>query len=253
MTSLSIRDLENLSAFLDGQLSPLEKTRLETRIRSDSSLASALEELRHTRKLLRSAPHRRAPRNFTLTPKMAGIRPPVPRLVPALSWASAVAMLLFIFTLGASLIGQLSFGAAAPMMAAAPSGLGGGPAAAATAAPATAAPAIAPSLAMPVAPATAAPATAAPAAPANPVPDQNALPTPSVSTYGVVAPKVVTPESTVAPLTRSQQPPQTQKTSPGQLSPWLFIWPGVALLLGGSASLSLWLNKRAFQRKNPRK
>jgi len=243
MTTLTFRDMENLSAYLDGQLSPVEKTRLEQRVQSDPALASALVELRQTHRLLALAPHRRAPRNFTLTPKMAGIRPPVPRLVPALSWASAVAMLLFIFTIGANLVGQFSFAASSPMMANAPSGLGGGPAAAATLAPA-------PSGFAPLAPvpATAAPATAAPAAPVNPVPGQNLQPTQSVSAYGAVAPDLATPEPTFAPSTRSTQP--FQKTSPRQPSPWLFIWPALALLLGGLAILTLWLNKRAFHRRN---
>ena len=82
MTTPSSRDLEQLSAYLDGQLSQSSRTRLETRIQSDPALASALEELRQTRAFLRRTPQRRAPRNFTLTPGMAGIRPPVPRAGP---------------------------------------------------------------------------------------------------------------------------------------------------------------------------
>ena len=242
MTTLSFRDMENLSAYLDGQLSPVEKTRLENRIQSDPSLASALEEFRQTRKLLRRTPHRRAPRNFTLTPKMAGIRPPVPRLVPVLSWASAVATLLFIFTLGTSLVGQLAPSSAAPMMAAGPSGLGGGPASAATAAPATAAP---------VAPAPAVPATAAPATTTTAT-DNYALATPTVSASIMTAPELATPEPVVPDTNRSAQPPLTQKALPRQLNSWLFIWPGAALLLGALAILLRWLNKRAFLRKNPR-
>jgi anti-sigma factor RsiW len=242
MTTLSFRDMENLSAYLDGQLNPSEKTRLENRIQSDPALASALEEFRQTRKLLQHTPHRRAPRNFTLTPKMAGIRPPVPRLVPALSWASAVAMLLFIFTLGTSLVGQLSPSSAAPMMAAAPSGLGGGPANAATAAPAT----VAPAAPAPAALATAAPATAAPAI------DQYALATPTVAASIMSAPELATPEPAVPGTNRTTQPPLAQKALPRQPNSWLFIWPGVALLLGALAGLVRWQNKRAFQRKNPR-
>src|SRR5512136_3479604 len=112
MKSPAFHDMEILSAFLDGEISPSEKTRLETRLQSEPGLAAALQELRQTRALLRRTPKRHAPRNFTLTPRMAGIRPPVPRLVPAFSWASAVAMLLFLVTLGVNLVGRLSFGAA---------------------------------------------------------------------------------------------------------------------------------------------
>lgn len=116
MSRPSFRDYELLSAYLDRELGQKDKTRLVARIVKEPELAKALEELRQTRSLLRQTPHRKAPRNFTLTPKMAGIRPPVPRVVPALSWASAIAMVMFVCTLGYNLLasGGLSFGAAAP-------------------------------------------------------------------------------------------------------------------------------------------
>ena len=133
MTTPSFRDIEQLSAYLDDQLSPAEKARLEARLQQDETLLSLLRDLRQARNALRHTANRPVPRNFTLTPRMAGIRPPTPRIVPLLSWASAVAALLFIFTLGSNLLGQLSLGAAAPMLAAAPLnsegyGYGGGPA-----------------------------------------------------------------------------------------------------------------------------
>jgi hypothetical protein len=125
MNTPSFRDVEQLSAYLDGNLSRAEAARLETRLRSEPGLGSVLQELRQARAALRRTPQRRAPRNFTLTPKTAGLKPPVPRAVPMLSWASAVAMLLFTCSLGTSLLGRLSFGPGAPMMAA-PAGMGGG-------------------------------------------------------------------------------------------------------------------------------
>ncbi|HBD07338.1 MAG TPA: hypothetical protein DCZ69_03675, partial [Syntrophobacteraceae bacterium] len=117
MTSPSFRDIKQLSAYLDGQVSRSEKARLEGRIRTDPELAAALEELRQTQWLLRRTPYRRAPRNFTLTPRMVGLKAPTPRLVPALSWASVVAMLLFVCTLGTNMLGNFSFGASARIMA----------------------------------------------------------------------------------------------------------------------------------------
>lgn len=237
MTSFTFREMEQLSAYLDGQLSPSKKTRLEKRIRSDQALAAALEEIRQTRTLLRRMPRRRVPRNFTLTTRMAGIRPPIPRAVPALSWASAAAMLLFIFTLGANLVGKISFGASAPMLAAAPSGLGGGPAAA-TQAPATAAPAT-------QAPAMAAPVTAPPAQLRA---DQTAQATPTPEIFAMAAPEAATPVTNPVP-----QPPATLKAQPKALSPWLIIWAGVAILLGGVALLVWSLNQFAFLRKNRRR
>jgi len=252
MTIPSSRDLEQLSAYLDGQLSQSSRARLEIRIQSDPALASALEELRQTRTILRHTPQRRAPRNFTLNPGMAGIRPPVPRLVPVLSWASAVAMLFFIFTLGAGLVGQLSFGAAATS-AAAPMVYGAGPLAAATvapvimAAPATAAPAtMAPVVA---APAPLAPATAVPTSGSSnpPVANQTMLPAPTEQ------PSIMSVDQATPPaVARAFQSPSVPKALHKPVDLWLFIWPGLAVMLGASAILAWGLNKRAFQRKNPR-
>src|SRR5689334_3508611 len=94
------RDLELLSSYLDGQLKAAESTRLETRLKSDSELASALNDLRAARTLLRKLPQRRAPRNFTLTRKMVGQNPPLPRAYPFFRFATALATLLFIFSVG---------------------------------------------------------------------------------------------------------------------------------------------------------
>ncbi len=121
------RDLELLSAYLDGQLNPSDSARLESRLASDESLRAALDNLRSTRSLLRQLPSRRAPRNFTLTPQMAGIKPPTPRVVPVFRFATAIATFLFIITFvinGLIFIMPLprsapaAFNAAAPMSAA---------------------------------------------------------------------------------------------------------------------------------------
>lgn len=94
----SFRDVEKLSAYLDGQLKPSEKARLESRLGSEPELAAILKELRQTRSLLRQLPQRRAPRNFTLTPKMVGQKPPLPRTYPAFRFATVLATLLLFFT-----------------------------------------------------------------------------------------------------------------------------------------------------------
>lgn len=65
---------EALSAYLDNQISAKDRARLEARLRQDPEMAQALEELRRTRIILRSQPRLRAPRNFSLTPAMAGVR-----------------------------------------------------------------------------------------------------------------------------------------------------------------------------------
>ncbi len=94
----SFRDVELLSAYLDGQLSPSDSARLESRLSSDASLRAAVDDLRAARGLLRQLPQRRTPRNFTLTPKMAGIKPPEPRAYPTLRFATVLATLLFVAT-----------------------------------------------------------------------------------------------------------------------------------------------------------
>ena len=71
---ISNRTLEAMSAYLDDELSPGARRRLETRLEQDPDLRVALEGLQRTRALLRSQPSLRAPRNFTLTPQMAGVR-----------------------------------------------------------------------------------------------------------------------------------------------------------------------------------
>ena len=56
MTYPNFRDMENLSAYLDGQISLSERTRLEKRIQSDAALAAALQRLRQARTLLQRTP-----------------------------------------------------------------------------------------------------------------------------------------------------------------------------------------------------
>lgn len=96
--SISQRDLETLSAYLDGELKPAQIRNIEARLSSEQALRAALEDLRNTRSALRLAPRLRAPRNFTLTPEMAGVRQTTPRLFNAMRLVSAVASFLFVIT-----------------------------------------------------------------------------------------------------------------------------------------------------------
>jgi hypothetical protein len=97
--TISKRDWETISAYLDGQLSRPKQARLESRLQKDFQLQVALGELRNTRDVLRSAPRLRAPRNFMLTPEMAGHPVRIPRLAPVFGWASAVASFLLVLVL----------------------------------------------------------------------------------------------------------------------------------------------------------
>lgn len=124
----SFHDIKTLSAYLDGQLTRSEQVRMEARLQSDPGLQAALEDLRQVRALLRQAPKRRAPRNFTLSPKTARVKPPVPRLVPILNWASVVTALLLFCVFSGNIFGNalLNLGAAAPMLTSQETGYGGG-------------------------------------------------------------------------------------------------------------------------------
>ena len=214
MTTITFRDVEQLSASLDGQLSQAEKMRLEARIQLDPALSATLLDLQQARAILRRTPTRRLPRNFTLTPRMAGIRPPIPRLVPVFSWASAVAMLLFVLTLGTNLLGRLSIGASAPMMVAAPlaneSSGGGSP-----------------------------PATQAPAS-------DNTQAIPTAETLINTAPEATPPgEARLAP---PAGPPATKAaTEPVKI--WSYIWLGLAVLLIAVALLLHRASVLAFRRR----
>jgi anti-sigma factor RsiW len=114
------RDLELLSSYLDGQLKPSDSARLESRLSSDPNLRAVMDDLREARSLLRRLPSRKAPRNFTLTRKMVGQNPPMPRAYPAFRFVTTLATLLLFFTVGLNFL--------APQLASqAPAyGMGGG-------------------------------------------------------------------------------------------------------------------------------
>ena len=151
------RDIELLSAYLDGELRASDSTQLETRLKTDPELASALNNLRAARTLLRNLPSRKAPHNFTLTRKMVGQNPPLPRAFPAFRLATVVATLLFFFSFGVNFVGT--------QLASQPQafGMGGGGGGDAESYAAQDAPAMEePAAAAPMAPAPAEPAMPAP-------------------------------------------------------------------------------------------
>ncbi|HUF38271.1 MAG TPA: hypothetical protein VMN57_07100 [Anaerolineales bacterium] len=106
MANLNPKDTEALSAFLDGNLDPVEHARLEQRLRQETVLQAELESLDRTRRMLRAAPHYRAPRNFTLTPEMAGIPAARPGVLSGLTRiAFQMTSILFIV----ALVGNFTF------------------------------------------------------------------------------------------------------------------------------------------------
>ena len=126
MNQPSFRDVEMLSAYLDGQLSQVDSTRLETRIKADPTLRSVYDDLRQSRSVLRKLPARRAPRNFTLTPKMAGLRPPLPQAFPFFRLAAAVSTILLFFSFAVNLSVPAVAGLHAAALPSGAYGYGGG-------------------------------------------------------------------------------------------------------------------------------
>ncbi len=89
---ISTRELEQLSAYLDGELDKQAVAQLQRDLAQRPDLQRALEELRQTRAMLRNAPRRRVPHNFTLKPQMVPARRRVfSRPVFSLGLASALA------------------------------------------------------------------------------------------------------------------------------------------------------------------
>jgi hypothetical protein len=127
MSQTSFHDAELLNAYLDGQLNATQHEEIESRLARDDELKELFDALRESKAVLRRLPHRRAPRNFMLSPKMAGIKPPLPRAYPVLRFASAFAGFLFLFAYAANYLPRfaLPLGAAAPAMEM-QTGIGGG-------------------------------------------------------------------------------------------------------------------------------
>ncbi|MEX2160558.1 MAG: hypothetical protein WD751_01475 [Anaerolineales bacterium] len=110
---LPARDLEQLSAYMDGQLDLRRRTELEARMKTDPILAAALGELRTTQAILRRAPQRRAPRNFTLSPAMLGAKTQTISAWNNLRLVSAVATILLVVVFAGDLWANNQLGLAA--------------------------------------------------------------------------------------------------------------------------------------------
>lgn len=107
-------NIELLSEYLDGRLNASELSQLEVRLQSDPELDAALQDLRAARNILHRLPARKAPRNFTLTRQMVGLKPPLPRAYPFFKFATAFAAVLFLFSFTVNTLASQGGVAAAP-------------------------------------------------------------------------------------------------------------------------------------------
>jgi hypothetical protein len=115
LSQLPRRDLESLSAYVDGELSPRQRAQLQARLAREPRLKRALAELEATVSLMRDLPQLTPRRSFSLTPDMVGVTAPRP-VFPWLQLATVLSAFAFAVTLGFDVL--LSRGALGPMAAA---------------------------------------------------------------------------------------------------------------------------------------
>ena len=102
---------ELLSAYLDGELSQLERDRLEARLSHEPALRAELRALREVTFAVRDLPQVTVPRNFILTESVVGQRVPAPAPEPRRAWAAplltaatVVVSMLFVVVLAGELL-----------------------------------------------------------------------------------------------------------------------------------------------------
>jgi anti-sigma factor RsiW len=106
MTRLTDHDLEQLSAYLDGELKPSDAAEIEARLQAEPELERTLSQLRWMSDTLKDLPTLRAPRSYRLTPEMVGQRARPWRL-PALRLATAVMALALVAVIGLDFLGSV--------------------------------------------------------------------------------------------------------------------------------------------------
>jgi hypothetical protein len=219
----NFRDIENLSASLDGQLNESESAKIKNRLTSDPELDSVLTDLSFARRLLRILPKRKSPKNFTLTRKMVGLKPPMPRTYPLFRLATIFATVLLVFSFSVNALSPfVSFSAPQSIF-----GYGGGAAAEA--------PATEEAMMFESAPAT--------ESPAEPIPQSTE--TARVATDETPAPKESEPE-TFAQDSAEGSENQVEVTNE---APIPFNWVILFLVISIIGGLSLYIMRQSASRK----
>jgi len=114
-----VKEVE-LSAYLDGRLSPDRSRRLDEHLRSCDPCRRRLADLRALAEALREMPEAPVPRSFALTPEQVrAVRPATPyapagRLYPVFRNAAAAALLLLFASVGADVFLQSQGGRSEP-------------------------------------------------------------------------------------------------------------------------------------------
>ncbi len=99
---------EQISAYIDQQMSAAERQGFETLLGQDADLREQVEAQQEVKALLSKMPKLKAPRNFVLDPAVYGGKAPAPsffeQLYPKMRLATAAASFLFVIVLGAGLL-----------------------------------------------------------------------------------------------------------------------------------------------------
>lgn len=101
------QDWEAVSAYIDNELSSEEREQIELRLESEPELRALMDDMQRTRTLVKKLEPVRAPRDFTLTPAMAGIPQRRTWAAPAFQYASAFVMILFVLVIVGDFSGVL--------------------------------------------------------------------------------------------------------------------------------------------------
>lgn len=94
----SFRKIINLSSYLDKKLSPSQIAKIDEELKKDQQSQEILTQMQQVKFLLKKAPVHKVPKNFILSPKMVGMKPPVSQPVRFFRMASVTAALVFIFS-----------------------------------------------------------------------------------------------------------------------------------------------------------
>ena len=90
---LSSRELQLLSAYLDGELSKKDQKRVEKLLSDHPAASTSLEKLRQVKSVIKLLPIHKVPRNFTISTEEVS-RSLIPSLAGVLRYASAVSAAL---------------------------------------------------------------------------------------------------------------------------------------------------------------
>lgn len=109
------KELEQLSAYLDGQLNETEQKQIESRLAAEPELKEMYAGLRNTKLLFDRVRRVHAPHSFALTPEMVKVRKQKLPFPATIRWATSLAAILLVVMFGAEFIMSGSFAAKSEM------------------------------------------------------------------------------------------------------------------------------------------